>query len=179
MTRTLRAIIVAALAATAFVSAQGNRPLPEISAPVMFDTPQADAILASLQVFPADNAWNQDISSLPTHRDSARIIESIGAAKPLDYNLDMNFIIVPPAQPRVPVKVTLYPKESDPGPFPIPDNAPIENWPLSRNEDTRALPKAGQTLAQLQREGDGDRHLIVVDPVNGKLHELWQAGRDC
>ena len=177
MTRTLRAIIVAALAATAFVSAQGNRPLPEISAPVMFDTPQADAILASLQVFPADNAWNQDISSLPTHRDSARIIESIGAAKPLDYNLDMNFIIVPPDQPRVGLRVLLYPDESDPGPFPIPDTAPIENWPLSHNEDAAALPKPGMTLSQFQREGSGDRHLIVVDPVNGRLHEFWQARR--
>ena len=175
MTRTFRVIVVATLAGTAFLGAQGGSPLPEISAPVMFDTPQADAILASLQVFPADNAWNQDISSLPTHRDSARMIASIGAAKSLDYNLDMNFIIVPRAQPRVPVKVTLYPKESDPGPFPIPDNAPIENWPMSRNEDTRALPKAGQTLEQLQRKGEGDRHLILVDPMNGKLHELWQA----
>jgi hypothetical protein len=31
------------------------------------------------------------------------------------------------------------------------------------------------TLAQFQREGTGDRHLILVDPVNGKLHEFWQA----
>ena len=95
--------------------------------------------------------------------------------RPLDYNLDMNFIIVPPDQPRVPVSVTLYPQESDPGPFPIPPNAPIENWPMHRNEDTRALPKQGQTLEQLQREGTGDRHVILVDPVNGKLHEFWQA----
>ena len=175
MTKTLRVIIVATLAGTACLGAQGRRPVPEISAPVMFDTAQADAILASLQVFPADNPWNQDISSMPTHRDSDRIIASIGAAKSLDYNLDMNFIIVPRTQPRVPVKVTLYPKESDPGPFPIPGNAPIENWPMTRNEDTRALPRPGETLEQLQREGQGDRHLILVDPMNGKLHELWQA----
>ena len=31
------------------------------------------------------------------------------------------------------------------------------------------------TLAQFQRDGTGDRHLIVVDPVNGRLHEFWQA----
>ncbi len=42
---------------------------------------------------------------MPVHRDSARIIASIGAAKALDYNLDMNFIIVPRDQPRVPVQV--------------------------------------------------------------------------
>jgi hypothetical protein len=166
-------VAVALVAATSIAAAAGS--LPDLSRPVMFDTPEADAILAALPVFPRDNPWNQDISSLPVHRDSARIIESIGGARPLDYNLDMNFIIVPPDQPRVPVKVTEYPQESDPGPFPIPANAPIENWPMHRNEDTAALPQPGQTLEHLQREGTGDRHLIVVDPENGKLHEFWQA----
>ena len=89
----------------------------------------------------------------------------------------MNFVIVPPDQPRVPVRILLYPDESDPGPFPIPDTAPIENWPLTHNEDAKALPKPGMTLAEFQREGSGDRHLIVVDPVNGRLHEFWQARR--
>jgi hypothetical protein len=149
--------------------------VPAITAPVMFDTPEADAILAALQVFPAGNAWNRDISSLPVHKDSAGIIASIGADKSLNYNLDMCFIIVPANQPRVPVTITAYPAESDPGPFPVPDNAPIENWPLTRNEDRKALPKPGQTLEQLQREGTGDRHVLLVDPGNGLLHEFWQA----
>jgi len=167
--------VLGALVATASLGGQAGRSLPGISRPIMFDSPEADAILAALPVFPADNPWNQDVSSMPIHVDSARIIASIGAAKPLDYNLDMNFIIVPRDQVRVPVKVTAYPRESDPGPFPIPENAPIENWPMHRNEDAKALPKAGQTLEQLQREGKGDRHLIIVDPANGKLHEFWQA----
>ena len=160
------------------VSGQARRarpPMPAITAPVMFDTPAADRILAALQVFPPDNPWNQDISGLPVHRDSAKMIAGIGPDKPLQYNLDMGFIIVPPTQKRVPVKLLDYPAESDPGPYPVPDNAPIENWPLQRNEDTKALPKPGQTLEQLQREGTGDRHVIVVDPVNGKLYEFWQA----
>ncbi len=157
------------------LAGQTTRPMPDIPSPVMFDTAQADAILSALQVFPKDNAWNLDVSSLPVHRDSTRIIASIGAAKTLDYNLDMNFIIVPRDQPRVAVRVSAYPNESDPGPFPVPANAPIENWPLNRNEHLAALPRAGQTLEQLQREGVGDRHVIVVDPLNGKLHEFWQA----
>ena len=49
----------------------------------------------------------------------------------------MNFVIVPANQAMVNVRITEYPDESDPGPFPIPSNAPIENWPLARNEDTR------------------------------------------
>ncbi len=150
-------------------------PMPKITKPVLFGTPEADRILAALQVFPPDNPWNQDISGLPVHADSAKIIASIGADKHLGYNLDMNFVIVPPGQKRIPVKILKYPADSDPGPFPVPENAPIENWPLARNEDVKALPRPGQTLDDIQRNGSGDRHLLIVDPVNGKLHEFWQA----
>jgi hypothetical protein len=141
----------------------------------MFDTPEADRILAALQVFPPDNPWNQDISALPVHANSAAIIASIGKDKHIDYNLDMNFVLVPPDQPRVAVKVMTYPNESDPGPYPVPDNMPIENWPLRRNEDVGALPKSGASLDDIQRRGTGDRHAIVVDPVNGLLYEFYQA----
>ena len=40
-------------------------PMPAISRPVMFDTPEADRILEALQVFPADNPWNQDVFAAP------------------------------------------------------------------------------------------------------------------
>jgi len=148
-----------------------------IESPVMFDTPEADRILTAMQVFPPDNPWNENIADRPVDPMSDAIVGSIGRDGRLGFNLDMNFVIVPPNQPRVPVRVLLYPEESDPGPFPIPDTAPIENWPLTHNEDRGALPKPGMTLAQFQREGSGDRHLIVVDPVNGRLHEFWQARR--
>jgi hypothetical protein len=171
--RVARLGVVVLVAAGAVATAQQ----PSIHAPVMFDTPEADRILERLQVFPPDNPWNQDISALPLHPRSDAIIQSIGADKPLQFNLDMNFIIVPPDQPRVPVAILDYPAESDPGPFPVPDNAPIENWPLAHNEDRGALPREGQTLADLQRHGTGDRHILLVDPVNGKLHEFWQARR--
>lgn len=172
------ALLLAAGAAALALAAEAARPpMPEITAPVMFGTPEADAILAALQVFPSDNPWNQDISKLPVHRNSARLVASIGADKNLGYNLDMGFILVPPDQKRVPVKLLEYPNESDPGPYPVPDNAPIENWPLAVNEDQGALTKPGQTLEDLQRNGTGDRHIIVVDPVSGKLYEFWQARR--
>jgi len=148
-----------------------------ITTPVMFDTPDADRILTAFQVFPPDNPWNEKITDRPVDPISEAIVRRIGWDLPLGFNLDMNFVIVPPNQRRVPVRVLLYPGESDPGPFPIPDTAPIENWPLTHNEDVRALPKPGMTLARFQREGSGDRHLIVVDVLNGRLHELWQARR--
>jgi len=141
-------------------------PLPKISAPLLFNTPEADAVLSAMQVFPRDNPWNEDISRQPVHPDSGRIIESIGADKPIRENWDMCFVLVPPDQPKVPVKLLKYPDESDPGPYPVPGNAPIEGWPMW-----------GGTLEQVQRHGTGDRHLLVVDPWNGLLYEFFEARR--
>ncbi len=176
---TPRMTIAALSLAAAFAwAAAAERPaIPKIVSPVLFGTPEADAVLSALQVFPPDNAWHHDVSGMPVHARSAEIIASIGPDKSLGYNLDMGFVIVPPDQKRVPVKLRDYPNESDPGPFPIPDNAPIENWPLAVNEDQKALPRPGQSLEDLQRQGTGDRHVILVDPVNGKLHEFWQTRR--
>jgi hypothetical protein len=137
---------------------------PKIEAPILFNTPEADRILADLQVFPPDNPWNEDISGLPLHPNSKNLVASVGLDKPLAYNLDMGFVLVPPKQPRVPVKLVTYPNESDPGPYPVPDNAPIEDWPVS-----------GGTLDNIQRNGRGDRHMIVVDPVNRMLYEFYQG----
>ncbi len=170
-------LVAAATAGVALAAARTRPPLPKITQPVMFDTPQADEVMAALQVFPPDNWWNRDVSKLPLHADSGRMVAAIGADKPLEYNLDMGFVIVPPDQKRVPVKLLDYANESDPGPFPLPDGAPIENWPLTRNENQKALPRPGQTLEQFQREAQGDRHVLVVDPANGALYEFYGTKR--
>src|SRR5688572_6707386 len=102
-------------------TAGADRPkMPEITRPVMFNTPEADRILAALEIFPPDNPWNEDISQRPLHPQSKEMIEGVGADKKLAYNLDMCFILVPPGQNKVPVKLVSYPDESDPGPYPIP-----------------------------------------------------------
>jgi hypothetical protein len=143
-----------------------DRPqIPNVTRPVMFNIPEADKILAALQVFPPDNPWNEDISELPLHPNSEQMIAGIGAGKSLAYNLDMSFILVPPDQKKLPVKLVSYPDESDDGPYPIPDDAPVEGWPLD-----------GRSLADAQRAQEaGDRHLLVVDPVNRMLYEFYQA----
>jgi len=146
---------------------------PSLVQPLMFNTPQADAILQELQVFPPDNPWNQVITNWPVHPDSKRIIASIGADKPLRYNADMGFILVPPNQPRVEVRLIGYADESDKGPYPLPASTPIEGWPadFQRNPKLRHL-----TLEEVQRDSaklGGDRHAIVVDPVNRMLCEFY------
>src|SRR5262249_26794398 len=96
---------VAASAPAAALAAPPRPPMPPIRKPSSFDPPEADAVPAALQVFPPDNWWNRDVSALPVHRDSAKMIAGIGVDKPLEYNLDMGFIIVPADQKRVEVKL--------------------------------------------------------------------------
>ncbi len=146
-----------------------------ITRPTLFYTPEADAILAQLQVFPADNAWNADVSRWPVHPNSARIIASIGSDKVLRYNPDMSFILVPTDQPRVPVRIRDYPGESDKGPFPVPRNLPIEGWPAYYRRDGDGA-RRKLTLEDVQRDTagiGGDRHAIVVDPNRGRLYEFY------
>ena len=147
---------------------------PAIERPVLFNTPEADAVVAALRVYPPDNPWNQAVDRWPVHRNSRNIIATIGAGKPLRGNYDMAYILVPRGQRKVEVKITEYPQESDPGPYPLPDNLPIEGWPTCSREDPRM---AGQTLDDIQRDklhAGGDRHAIILDPSKRMLYEFWQ-----
>jgi hypothetical protein len=146
---------------------------PQMWKPVALDTPEADAILSGLEVFPSDSPWNTLVSDWPIHPDSKQIVATIGADKPLRYNPDMSYVLVPPHQPRISVKLTDYADESDPGPYPVPDNLPIEGWPAEYRRRTDA---DRYTLDSVQRDRDnlgGDRHAIVLDPVNRMLYEFY------
>ena len=150
--------------------------MPAVTQPVPFNTPQADEILSALEVFPPDNSFNQVIENWPLHPNSQRMVASIGCDKPLRYNADMGFVLVPPDQPRVPVRIVEYPGESDPGPFPVPDNIPIEGWPVWYGRESVTRP----SLAEVQlrpEEYEADRHAIIVDPVNRMLYEFLTFGK--
>jgi len=112
-------------------------------------------------VFPADNPWNQDISQAPVDPNSAALISSIGLTTGLhpDFGTVWNgapigipYMLVPGNQPKVPVTFD-YADESDPGPYPIPANAPIEGGASST----------------------GDRHVLIIDKDHWKLYELYAA----
>jgi hypothetical protein len=111
--------------------------------------------------FPADNAWNRDISSAPVDPDSTNIINYIGATTPLhpDFGAglyDGQTIGIPydivSGSPFVAIDYTAYGSESDPGPMPVPKNAPIEGYP---------------------KPGNGDRHVLILDRDNCWLYELY------
>ncbi len=148
--------------------------MPEIKTPILFNTPEADAIVSALEIFPPDNPWNIPVDTWPLRPNSQAIIAGIGPDKPLRYNADMSYVIVPPDQKKVAVNLTAYSGESDPGPYPVPDNAPVEGWPAGFKRDSAT---ASLTLADVQRGKpslDSDRHAIVVDPVNHKLYEFYR-----
>lgn len=121
-----------------------------------------NASLKGKRLFPADNPWNQDISALPTDPNSANLIASIGLTTALhpDFGTTWNgapngipYVVVSGSQLKVPITFTAYGDESDPGPYPVPTNAPIEGGP----------------------NATGDRHVIVIDRDNWKLYELFDA----
>lgn len=163
--------------ATKHSSGRPLPPMPAITQPVMFDTPEADRILEALQVFPADNPWNADIAHWPVHPNSRNIIAAIGADKPFRHNTDMGFILVPPNQKKVQLTNIRYTDESDRGPFPVPDNMPIEGWPASYRRSPKLKSITLDELQRDERNEDGDRHAIVVDPTNRMLYEFYQAKR--
>jgi hypothetical protein len=124
----------------------------------------APPTVGGCQVFPADNHWNTPIDTLPVHPKSNDWVATIGNTARLhaDWgnvladNYGIPFITVPGSQPKVPIVPDpnfAYLDESDPGPYPIPPNAPIEGGPAST----------------------GDRHVIVVETTNCLLYELYNA----
>jgi hypothetical protein len=93
--------------------------------------------------FPGDNAWNQDISNAAVDPNSTAIISFIGSGVGLhpDFgagqyqgsNMGIPYVVVNGLQPLVSVNFTAYGNESDPGPMPIPGNAPVEGDPNPGN----------------------------------------------
>ena len=113
--------------------------------------------------FPADSLWNENISGAALDPNSDNIINFIGANVPLHPDFGAGLYggqsigipyIVESGSPLVTIKYKLYGDESDPGPMPIPANAPIEGYP---------------------KPGDGDRHVLVLDRDNCWLYELYDS----
>ncbi|PYL63843.1 MAG: hypothetical protein DMF25_09215, partial [Verrucomicrobia bacterium] len=93
-------------------------PAPSVTTPTLFNTPQADAIVSAMQIFPVTNPWNEDISHRPLLSNSAAMIAQIKAdlsssRQTLRPFYEMNYVLVPDNQPRVTIPFLDYPDESD------------------------------------------------------------------
>jgi hypothetical protein len=111
-------------------------------------------------VFPAGNAWNQRVDSLPVAANSAQLIQSIGVGSGMhaDFGsglwdggpIGIPFDVVSKKTPRSRVSFD-YADESDQVGYPIPKGVHIEGGPKS----------------------DGDRHALLLDKDACKLYELY------
>jgi hypothetical protein len=140
--------------------------------PIMFVTqtsltssaPASPPTLAGCPLLPADNVWNVPVDTLPVDPNSANYINAIGSGThvhadfgsgiwpdPGGFPIGIPYTTVLGSQPKVSVAFD-YLDESDPGPYPIPPNPPIEGDPNS-----------------------GDRHILIVDQTNCVLYEMWDS----
>jgi len=111
---------------------------------------------------PADSHWHARVDGLPVHPRSGDYVASIGAGSGVKADFGAGLweggpIGIPvteaaAGQAEVPVSFE-YADESDPGPYAIPPDAPVEGGP----------------------DADGDRHVLVVDPGRCRLYELYAA----
>jgi hypothetical protein len=122
----------------------------------------AQPTIGNCAVFPANNVWNAPVDKLPVAANSAALVATIGANVTLhaDFGsgqwdggpIGIPFITVSGTQAKYPATFQ-YASQSDPGPYAIPLNAPIEGGSQST----------------------GDRHAIAIDTDNCILYEFWNA----
>jgi hypothetical protein len=123
-------------------------------------TQAAPPVIAGCEIFPASNPWNLDVTSAPVDPNSANYIANINAHGGDELHPDFGsdptygipYITVTNAEPDLPVTFD-FDDESDPGPYPIPLDAPIEG-----GEDS-----------------DGDRHILAINTDTCTLYELYYA----
>jgi len=146
---TVKPVIVATLVAAVAATAAWGTPLPPAR---------------SCPLFPADNAWNRRVDTLPVAVESPAIVAAIGATKTMhaDFGsglwnggpIGIPITVVGTGQRKSAVSFE-YASESDRGPYPIPAGVRIE----------------GGTTA------DGDRHALILDRDACRLYELYGLRR--
>jgi hypothetical protein len=119
-------------------------------------------------IFPDDNWWNRDISAEAVDSLSSAYVASIDSDPAADRDAagravlhadfgsqpewGMPYLVVPSTQALVPITFTEYGSESDPGPYPVPLDAPIQSG--------------------------SDHHLLVLQSGACRLYELYHAQRN-
>ena len=166
MRRTTVVIVVLGLSTGAVVAAASGLDQPahvDVVAERLSRSSGGSPNVGGCDFFPPGNAWNTDISTLPVRADSAAIIAQIQSSGGTSLHPDFGenpdygipFVVVPADQTPVPIRYDAYGDESDPGPFPVPLDAPVEGGAAS----------------------DGDRHVIVVQSGTCELFELYRSFR--
>ena len=129
--------------------------------PAGMETPQvlvSGPSVSGVMIFPADHIWNTRVDSLPLDPQSSAYTRSIGNNSYLhaDFGsglyegnlIGIPYNIVNGSQAKRTVSFE-YGDESDPGPYPVPDNPLIESG--------------------------SDHHLLIIDRDTKMLYELFAA----
>jgi hypothetical protein len=118
----------------------------------------ATQVANTCAMFPADDAWNTDVSAAAVDATwTQRVQALVGATTKLHpdfgdtYGIPIN--AVPASQPALPITFDDYPEESDPGPYPFPPPASVKI--------------EGGTATSC----DGDCHVLVVQQGTCMLYE--------
>ena len=135
-------------------------------------TLDAGTMISGCQVFPANNPWNIDISDYPLNPNSDAIIANIQANGETTIKADFGsnpqygipYIVVAPSQPNVPINFVEYPSESDPGPYPVPNMAPIE---FGNDHHVLVVQRGTCILYEMY-------HAVYINESNGSSR--WNAG---
>ena len=138
---------------------------PSAGSPTILSAaPEAGPVTAEgrCRFFPADNIWNTSIVNAPVDFRSDDYVQSIGVDDPMhpDFGaglweggpIGIPFAEAGSATRRASVAFD-YADESDPGPYPIPPEAPIEGG----------------------ADSDGDRHILILETDECRLYELYDA----
>src|SRR5205807_4160043 len=109
---TILSFVVTAAAQSERINQEGRilGPAPVVTTPTLFNTPQADAIVSAMQIFPLTNPWNEDISRRPLLSNSATMITQLKAdlsssRQTLRTFYEMNYVLVPDKRARATIPV--------------------------------------------------------------------------
>jgi hypothetical protein len=124
-------------------------------------TPGKPGEVGGCKMFPADDAWNLDISSVAVDATWTQKVQALVGNTRIhpDYGVDGQDLygipinVVPENQPLVPVSFDDYEDESDPGPYPFPGPGDV----IIEGNNPEAC--------------DGDCHLIVLQQGACMLYE--------
>ena len=149
--RLFAAILLLASFTPAAARPQNVSPEPHKQAPSLGNCP----------LFPPNNYWNTPVDSLPVDSHSVNWINSIGATRGfhMDFGsglwdggpIGIPFNVISASQVTKYYPDFYYPGDSDPGPYPIPQNP--------------------------NREYGSDHHILTIDTDTCNLYEMYDAAQ--
>jgi hypothetical protein len=164
-TKALTALVLLVILACGASPAASGAPATSTAYLPLVSRARPVPVISGCEIFPADNLWNMPVDTAPLDPNSAAYVETIGLTSYLhaDFGsglwdggpIGIPYVVVPGSQSKAPITFE-YAGESDPGPYPIPPDAPIEGG----------------------ADATGDRHILILERNTCTLYEVYSAYPD-